>query len=119
MELMSMRRIHLTGSDTWNPSRYDQPPVILSISIIPSPRVHGLTILIPNDDDTSDDTSETESCDSVDDSVDTEAIGDDPKTIGQVSFKFNEVIRELEELSAYKELVRHKVKAMLEQLYGR
>jgi len=114
---MSMRRIHLTGNDTWNPSRYDRPPIIIipSVSIIPSSIVHDPTDLVPHDDE-SDDTSVTDDCDSVDDTVDTDNIDNSLETIGQASFKYNEVIREFEELWAYKKAVRHQLKAVLKQL---
>ena len=39
-----------------------------------------------------------------------------PETIGQVSFEYNEVARELDELSAYKEQVRHQFKTVFKQL---
>jgi len=112
---MNMRRIYLTGSDVWNPSKYDQPLTIPSISIIPSSTVNEPTRLPPHDDE-SDDTSMTEDCDSIEDTVDTDNIDNSPETIGQVSFKNNEVIRELEELWAYKKVARHQLEAVLKEL---
>jgi len=115
MEVMNMRRIYLTGSDAGNPSKYDQPPTIPSISIIPSSTVIEPTRLPPRDDE-SDDTSMTQDCDSIDDTVDTDSIDNSLETTGQVSFKYKEVIRELEKLWAYKEAVRHQRKAVLREL---
>ena len=94
MELMNMRRVYLTGSDVWNPSKYDHPRNIPSICITPSSAVNGPTALPPRDDK-SGDTSVTEDCDSIDDTVDTDNMDDSPETTGQVS----------EELQAYKEAV--------------
>ena len=115
MEVTNLRRIYLTGSDVWNPSKYDQPPTIPSISIIPSSTVNEPTRLPPHDDE-SDDTSMTEDCDSIDDTVDTDNIDNSLETTGQVSFNYKEVIRELEELWTYKKVVRHQFKAVLREL---
>ena len=115
MEIMNMRRIYLTGSDAWNPSKYDKPRTIPSICITPSSTVIEPTRLPPRDDK-SDDTSVTQDCDSIDDTVDTDNIDNSLETTGQVSFKYKEVIRELEELWAYKEVVRHRRKAVLREL---
>ena len=71
---------------------------------------------LPPHNDESDDTSMTEDCDSVDNSVDTNNIDNSLETVGQVSFKYNEIICELDELLAYKELVCHKFRAVFKQL---
>jgi len=104
-ELMNMRRVYLTGSDVWNPSKYDHPSNIPSICITPSSAVNGPTTLPPRDDE-SGGTSVTEECDSTDDTVDTDNIDNSPKTTGQVS----------EELLTYTEAVRHQFKEVLKEV---
>jgi len=104
-ELTNMKRVYLTGSDVWNPSKYDRPSNIPSICITPSSAVNGPAALQPRDDE-SGDTSATEECDSMDDTVDTDNIDDPPKTTGQVS----------EELMTYKEAVRNQFKEVLKEV---
>ena len=58
----------------------------------------------------------TEDCDSIDDTVDTGNIDNSLETTGQVSFRYKEVIRELEELQAYKKVVCSQLKAVLREL---
>ena len=87
------------------PSKYDHPRNIPSICITPSSAVNGPAALQPRDDE-SGDTSATEECDSMDDTVDTDNIDNSPKTTGQVS----------EELQAHKEAMRHQFKAVLKEL---
>ena len=123
MEVFSTRRIHLTGSETWDPSRYDRPSTIHPIvpcepatQLPPMDPVDIHRAYLPNDDGTSNDTSRTGNCDSLDSPADNDTTNDISETIVQVSFRYNEVIRELKELSAYKEIVRHRSKAVLKQL---
>ena len=80
MEVISMRRIHLTGNDAWNPSRYDRPPIVPSVSIIPSVIMRVPTVLPPHDD-ASDDTSKTGDCDSIDNSVGTTTLTFSPRQL--------------------------------------
>ena len=114
-EVVNMRRIYLTGSNAWDPSVYDRPTTIPSICITPSSTVYEPAELPPHDDE-SDDTSVTQDCDSIDDTVDTDNINNSLEMTGQVSIKYKEVIRELEELWAYKEVVRHRLKTVLREL---
>jgi len=115
MEVMTMRRIYLTGTDPWNPSRYDRPPVMPPICITPPSTAYGPTGLPPLDDE-SDDTSTTQDCDTIDDTVDTDNIDDLPETDGQVSFNYKEVINELEELWEYKKAVRYQLEEVFKEL---
>ena len=105
MEVTTMRHIYITGTDAWIPSKYDKPLVMPSICITPSSTVYESAELPPRDDE-SDDTSMTQDCDSIDDTVDTDNMDNSPETTGQVS----------EELQAYKEAVRHQFKAVLKEL---
>ena len=52
----------------------------------------------------------------MDDTVDTDDIDDSLETTGQVSSKYKEVIRELEELREYKKVVHYQLEAVLKEL---
>ena len=132
MEVMSLRRIYITGTDPWNPSRYDRPPVMPLTYTIPPSAVFepaglppldyesdGTDTLPPLEGD-SDGTSTTQDSDTdsdtVDDMVDTVNIDGFPETDGQVSFNYREVINELEELWEYKKAVRHQLGKVFKEL---
>jgi len=115
MEVTTMRRIYVTGTDAWTPSKYDRPPVMPSICITPSSTVYEPAGLPPLDDE-SDDTSATQDCDTVDDTVDTVNIDGFTETDGQVSFNYKEVINELEELWEYKKVVRYQLEEVFKEL---
>lgn len=122
-EVVSLRRIHLTRSETWDPSMYDRPSTIHPIGLHdpatqlpPMEPVDIHQAYLISDDDASDDTSKTGDRDSLGGSADTYTVNDAPETLEQVSFRYNKVINELEELSVYKDIIRHQFKAVLKQL---